>query len=168
MITRTQTNQVAAAAKKAYKVSIRYVKNVSVHDYPQAKRAWDALVEAGIDPGELVSGGLSQGHGYQIEDLGLYQQFSVEAERELIQQNISSEASLVSYQYKTDQNSLLVLPESLENASISASVTRGMELVPVMEEVINTVEMVAVIPETNGFLNPPKMPLLDVKFDELK
>ncbi len=57
------------------KVHIKVVEEVSEYDFPQAKKTWQALEAAGIDPGSLVANALEQGHDYSKSEMLITQPF---------------------------------------------------------------------------------------------
>lgn len=111
-----QNSQLTSPDDQAYQVrevKVKIVENVLDHDFPQAKLTWQALEEAGIEPGDLVANALNIGHNYEVTEHTLNGAFQNPSDPNLKGESQVSETILVSYQYqpsKTLQN-LLSLPE---------------------------------------------------------
>ncbi len=85
------------------KVYIKVVENITEYDYPQAVKTWQALEEAGIEPGEIIANALEQGHNYISNQSVVTQPFKEKQELPLAESIIEGNR-LVSYQYITDEN----------------------------------------------------------------
>ncbi len=81
------------------KVRIRVVEEVSDLDYPQAKRAWEALEAAGVAPGKMIATALQEGHGYKVVEVNLNESIADKKDADLIGESAASEDTLVGYQY---------------------------------------------------------------------
>ena len=98
------------------KVYIRVVEDVKEYDFPQAAKAWQALEQAGMDPGELVANALEQGHDYRSNEVVITQPFKEKQIQEMLGETIMEGTRLVSYQYVSDSN-LLASPQAQDNHS---------------------------------------------------
>lgn len=129
---------------KNYRVKMKVVKNVLPYDFPQAKKTWEALSAAGIEPGALVCDGLNQGHGYEVELLDFIQSFSSSEEQGLVYEEVTSEDSLLSYSFTDSKSIYTSLPTSPKTSPDSVSITQTQQLVQLETREVNTVEMVAI------------------------
>lgn len=92
------------------KVYIRVVENVTPHDFPQATRAWQALQNAGIEPGDLVANALVEGHNYKDNEFIVSQPFTQKHENPPLAESLADSTRLVSYQYVEDEKLLASTP----------------------------------------------------------
>lgn len=152
MINKPSTLLPSSNPPKKYVVRINYVRDVTSYDYPQARKAWDALVEAGIDPGALIAAGLNEGHGYNIDSFELVQSFDNSFGQDLMGETLSTEDSLVGYKYSSSKRNL-ILSESPKNSSNSPVVIKTQQLTRIEAQELDTVEMVAVISKKINLLD---------------
>ena len=99
------------------KVYIRVVEEVTEHDFPQAMKAWQALIDAGIEPGDLVANALEQGHDYKSNQQVITQPFSQKLVQPLAE-SIVEGSRLVSYQYVDDDKLLAAAPANNQSMEI--------------------------------------------------
>lgn len=147
----------STSSQQVYPVKIKVVKGVLDYDFPQAKKTWEALVEAGIEPAELVANALETGHSYKSEERELISQFENPRNPSLMYENKVSEDYLVGYNYqrlnRTPKN-LLISGDNNQSLILSSS-----ELVisePESGE-IEVVKMTAVLRS-----NTPQIPSADL------
>lgn len=126
----TKSVQVTQTVQR--KVRIRVVEEVSDLDYPQAKRAWEALERAGLSPGKIVANALKEGHGYKVVEINVDQPFANKKEEGLVGESASSEDALVGYQY-VNKDDLLAQIEGPNSNQALANISNA--IVAATEEV---------------------------------
>lgn len=84
--------------KSLYQVEIDFIKDVKEADFKQAQVTWEKLEEAGLNPGELVSWGLSFGHDYNIQNLAVPPQNFYQV-TDLLSESVISEEVIIGYSF---------------------------------------------------------------------
>jgi hypothetical protein len=89
---------VAANHVQQKQIRISYVQGVKDSDFPQAKRTWEALEKAGLEPGSLVAWGLEEGHDYRIQTMTVEER--IKELGEVLGESLISEEVLVGYHFR--------------------------------------------------------------------
>lgn len=142
-------------------VHIEVVEKVPLYDYSQAQKAWEALVEAGIEPGKLVVEGLESGHNYPVKKLNQKHKAAKSSSNQPVSDSQSSETALVSYTREKQTTQLLIGPQKVKNAQKTLAKTNSVSLYT--EEQIEQINLYAVTPE-NRLESVEDLPLLPASF----
>ncbi len=106
------TGSIIFNSPNKYQVNISIVRDCLIYDFPQAKIAWEALLDAGIEPGELILNSLKTGHGYKIQSHFRLESIRNSSEN-LMGESIVSNQGLISYQKVKELNITAVIPLKL-------------------------------------------------------